>query len=331
MGRRREGATVLLIASLLAGCGGGAEPGEFVRTPEERFRDLPGFPFEPHYMEIRGLRIHYLDEGPPDARPVLLLHGEPTWSYLYRKVIPPLTLAGLRAVAPDLVGFGRSDKYVRPEDYSFQMQVDVIDELVARLDLRGATLFGQDWGGLIGLRVVTDQPERFDGVVVGNTGLPAAEPGQTPALAFRLWRVFSRWSPFLPVGRIVDAGSTTALSAEERAAYDAPFPTRRYMAGARVMPSLVPITPDDPAIPANRRAWEVLRRWDKPLLTAFSDGDPITRGLERSFQAQVPGAQGQAHVTLRGAGHFLQEDAGEELGALLVRFVRGLDRETGSP
>ena len=315
-----------LFAVLLAACSAG-EPGEIVRTPDERFENLPGFPYEPRYLEIQGLRIHYVDEGPRDALPVLLLHGEPTWSYLYRKMIPGITAAGYRAVAPDLVGFGRSDKLVRREDYSYQLQVDVMAELVRRLDLRRATLFGQDWGGLVGLRVVAGMPERFAAVVAANTGLPAPEAGARPPLPFRLWRFFSRWSPVFPVGRIVQAGSETDLPAEVRAAYDAPFPTRRHQAGARAMPSLVPITPDDPAVPANRRAWEVLRRFEKPFLTAFSDGDPITRGLEGAFQSEIPGARGQPHVTIRNAGHFLQEDKGEELAALLVDLLRRLETD----
>jgi haloalkane dehalogenase len=315
-----------LFALLLAACSQG-EAGEVLRTPEERFASLPGFPYAPRYQEIRGLRIHYVDEGPRDAAPVLLLHGEPTWSYLYRTMIPGITAAGYRAVAPDLVGFGRSDKLARREDYSYQLQVDVMAELVRRLDLREATLFCQDWGGLVGLRVVAEMPERFAAVVAANTGLPAPEQGQRPPLAFRIWRSFARWTPVFPAGRIVDTGSRTKLSPAVRAAYDAPFPTRRHQAGARAMPALVPTTPDDPAVPANRRAWEALRRFEKPFVTAFSDGDPITRGLEAAFQREIPGARGQPHTTIRGAGHFLQEDKGEELAALVVDLLRRL--ETG--
>lgn len=320
MGGRR--ALVFLIGATACGSG---EPGEVVRTPDERFADLAGFPFEPHYREIRGLRIHYVDEGPKDARPVWLLHGEPTWSYLYRKMIPPITAAGYRAIVPDLVGFGRSDKYARLDDYSYQMQVDVMAEWVRRLDLRGAVFFGQDWGGLVGLRVVAEHPERFDGVIVANTGLPAPGPDTRVPVPFRVWRAFSRWSPVFPIGRLLDLGTQTKLPPEVRAAYEAPFSSRRHLAGARAMPSLVPITPDDPALPANERAWQVFRRWQKPFLTAFSDGDPITRGLEQTFQSRIPGAKGQPHVTIRGAGHFLQEDRGEELGALVVELARRLD------
>jgi len=314
---------------LLTACGSG-EPGEIIRTPDERFQNLSGFEYEPHYLEITGLRIHFVDEGPEDGMPVLLLHGEPSWSYLYRKMIPVITAAGYRVVAPDLVGFGRSDKYVRMEDYSYQMQVDVISELVDRIDLREATLFGQDWGGLVGLRVVAEAPDRFSGVIVANTGLPLPTGESSAPLPFLIWRFFSRWTPIFPAGRIVDAGTVTELSEEVLEAYRAPFPTRRHLAGARIMPSLVPIDPDDPAVPATAKAWEVLRRWERPFLTAFSDSDPITRGLETTFQSQVPGTRGQPHVTIEGAGHFLQEDKGEELGGLVVDFLRRLETPSGS-
>jgi haloalkane dehalogenase len=314
---------------VLAACGAG-EPGEIVRTPDERFENLPGFDYEPHYIEIAGLRIHYLDEGPADGMPVLLLHGEPSWSYLYRKMIPVITQAGYRATAPDLVGFGRSDKYARMEDYSYQVQVDVMSELVDRIDLRGVTLFGQDWGGLVGLRVVAEDPDRFIGVIVANTGLPLPTGESSAPLPFLIWRLFSRWTPIFPPGGIVDAGTATELPAEVLAAYEAPFPTRRHLAGARIMPSLVPIDPEDPAVPAIADAWEVLRRWERPFLTAFSDGDPITRGLETTFQSRVPGARGQPHVTIEGAGHFLQEDKGEELAGHVVEFLRRLEGASGS-
>ncbi|MCZ6784496.1 MAG: haloalkane dehalogenase [Proteobacteria bacterium] len=324
---RRRDLRLALAILWIAACSDGA-PKEVVRTPDERFADLPDFPYAPHYLEIDGLRIHYLDEGPADARPILLLHGEPSWSFLYRKMIPGIESAGLRAVVPDLVGFGRSDKYVRMEDYSYQMQVDVMNELVRRLDLRGAVLFGQDWGGLVGLRIVADQPDRFAGVVVSNTGLPLPEEGQEAPFLFRAWQAFARWSPIFPAGRIVDTGTVQDLADEVRAAYDAPFPTRRHQAGARIMPSYVPISADDPAVPANRKAWEVLHAWEKPFLTAFSDSDPITRGFEASFSG-IPGFSGQPHVTIEGAGHFLQEDKGEELGAILVEFARRLPQSKG--
>jgi haloalkane dehalogenase len=320
----------LAAASLLyiAACGSG-RPGEIIRTPDERFENLSGFDYEPHYIEIRRLRIHYVDEGPRDAMPVLLLHGEPSWSYLYRKMIPIITAAGYRAIAPDLVGFGRSDKFVRMEDYSYRVQVDVMAEFVDRMNLQRVTLFCQDWGGLVGLRVVAEDPDRFSGVIAANTGLPLPTSETSAPLPFLVWRFFSRWTPIFPTGGIVDAGTETELPEDVLAAYEAPFPTRRHMAGARIMPSLVPIDPGDPAVPANERAWEVLRQWERPFLTAFSDGDLITRGLEATFQAQIPGARDQPHVTIEGAGHFLQEDKGEELAALVVDFVRRLESGSG--
>jgi len=290
-----------------------------LRTPDERFANLPGFNFEPHYVEVAGLRMHYVDEGPRDADPVLLLHGEPSWSYLYRKMIAVITRAGHRAVAPDFIGFGRSDKLARKEDYSYQMHVDTLAALVNKLDLRQITLFGQDWGGLIGLRIAAEHPERFARIVTGNTGLPTGDQ-QLPE-AFLRWQEFSQTSPAFDIGSIVQGGTVTTLSDDIVAAYNAPFPDDSYKAGARVFPSLVPTAPDDPAAPANRNAWEVLRRWEKPFLTAFSDSDPVTRGGDRVFQLQVPGAKNQPHATIKGAGHFLQEDKGQELAAIVVDFI----------
>jgi haloalkane dehalogenase len=294
---------------------------EVLRTPDARFAGLPGFPFEPHYVDVPdgdggSLRVHYLDEG--DGPPVLLMHGEPSWSFLYRHMIPPLVEAGFRCVAPDLVGFGRSDKPASRADYTYQRHVDWMRAaLFDRLDLRGATFFGQDWGGLIGLRLVAEHPDRFERVVIGNTGLPT---GDAPATdAFMAWRKFSQETPVFDVGFIVSGGSKRGLAAEEVAAYNAPFPDDTFTAGARAFPLLVPISPDDPAVPANRAAWEVLERWDKPFLCAFSDGDPITAGGERTFLRRVPGAR---QVTIEGAGHFLQEDKGPELAGVIAGFVR---------
>ena len=227
---RKTMAVVPLLC--LVACGSG-RPGEIIRTPDERFENLPEFDFDPHYLEIEQLRIHYVDEGPGDAMPVLLLHGEPSWSFLYRKMIPVITEAGFRAIAPDLVGFGRSDKFVRMEDYSYQVQVDVMAEFVERLDLQGIVLFCQDWGGLVGLRVVAEDPERFAGVIAANTGLPLPTRETGVPLPFRIWRLFSRWTPVFSSGRIVDAGTESDLPEEVRAAYDAPFPTRRHLAALR--------------------------------------------------------------------------------------------------
>ena len=292
---------------------------EVLRTPDERFEKLPGYDFEPHYVEIKGLRVHYLDEGPADAAPVLLLHGEPSWCYLYRKLIPVLTAAGHRAVAPDFIGFGRSDKPAGRDDYTYQLHVDVMAAFVGQLGLHDITLVCHDWGGLIGLRVAAEHEERFALIVAANTFLPTGdnEPGE----AFLRWQKFSQEVPELPAGRIVNGGCVTDLSPEVVAAYEAPFPDERYKAGARAFPALVPTRPDDPASEANRKAWEVLRRWEKPFLTAFSDSDPITRGGDRAFQTLVPGTKGQPHTTIAGAGHFLQEDKGEELAAVVVGFI----------
>jgi len=290
-----------------------------LRTPDERFANLPGYSFEPHYTELAGLRIHHVDEGPRDAAPVLMLHGEPSWSFLYRKMIPLFAAAGHRAVAPDLVGFGRSDKPLRREDYSYQSHVDWMRAfLFEHLDLREITLVCQDWGGLIGLRLVAEHPERFARVVVANTLLPTGD--QHPGPAFGAWLKFSQEAPELPVGMILDNATAVELSPEVRAAYDAPFPDESYKAGARQFPTLVPITPEDPAAPANRAAWESLRGFEKPFLIAFSDGDPITGAYRESFQ-QVPGSSGQAHTLIEGAGHFLQEDKGEELARVVNEFI----------
>jgi haloalkane dehalogenase len=292
---------------------------EALRTPDDRFANLPGYPFAPHYTEVDGLRIHYVDEGPRTAPPVLLLHGEPSWSYLYRKMIPIITAAGHRTVAPDLVGFGRSDKPVRREEYTYERHVDWMRHVLTALDLRGVTLVCQDWGGLLGLRLVGEHPDRFARVVAANTFLPT---GDVPAgRAFLAWKEYSQTTPDFHVGGIVRGGCTTELPPEVIAAYDAPFPDDRYKGGARQFPTLVPVTPDDPAAPANRKAWEVLARFEKPFLTAFSDQDPITRGGDQGFQERVPGTKGQPHTTIKGGGHFLQEDCGEALARVVVDFI----------
>ncbi len=253
------------------------------------------------------------------------MHGEPSWSFLYRHMIPVLVDAGLRCVAPDLVGFGRSDKPTERSDYSYARHVEWMRAaLLDRLDLRDVTLVGQDWGGLVGLRVAAENPDRFARIVVANTGLPTGD--RAPTDAFLAWQRFSQEAEDFPVGRIVAGGCTTDLAPEVVAAYDAPFPDDASKAGARVFPTLVPTSPDDPAADANRAAWEVLGRWDKPLLTAFSDGDPITKGGARPFETQVPGAQGRQHTTIAGAGHFLQEDRGPELARVVVDLIRATPR-----
>jgi len=305
---------------LLAASGHSEEirPGVY-RTPDARFEGLPDYEFEPHYKEIQGYRVHYLDEGPANGPVVLLLHGEPTWSYLYRKMIPVLTKAGHRCIVPDLIGFGRSDKPASMDVHTYKFHVDAITELVTALGLRDATFFGQDWGGLIGLRVVAENEQRFARVVVGNTGLPVGS-GNMPA-AFQQWRRMNQQMidrGDMPVGMMVGSvvGDPSLV-----AAYDAPFPAPEYKAGALIMPQRVPVEKDDPANAANTKAWEVFGQWKKPFLTAFSDGDPITAGGHTIFQTRVPGAAGQPHTTIKGAGHFLQEQKGPELAKVIVDFI----------
>jgi haloalkane dehalogenase len=292
---------------------------EILRTPDDRFAALPGYAFAPHYAQIGELRVHYVDEGPRDGAVVLCLHGEPSWSYLYRKMIPPLVAAGLRVVAPDLVGFGRSDKPAARDDYTFQRHVDWMAAFLDAVGLRDLTLFCQDWGGLIGLRLVAEAPDRFARVVASNTFLPTGDG--RPSEAFLAWRTFSQSVPELPVGKIVAGGCARPVAPEVIAAYDAPFPEERYKAGARKFPLLVPVTPDDPASAPNRAAWERLRAFTRPFLTAFGDSDPITRGADTRLQAAIPGAAGQPHTTIAGGGHFIQEDAGEELAEIVASFV----------
>lgn len=299
---------------------------EALRTPDERFADLPDFPWSPRYVEVpagdgTSLRMAYVDEGPRDAPVVLMLHGEPSWSFLYRKVIRVVVDAGLRAVAPDLVGFGRSDKPVRREDYTYQRHVDWMRAFLDALGLRDINLLCQDWGGLIGLRLVGEHPERFARVIAANTFLPTGDRPAPPA--FLAWREFSQSVPELPVSKIVQTATTITLDDRVRAAYDAPFPDESYKAGARMFPMLVPITPDDPAAAANRAAWQTLERFDGPFLCAFGDHDPITQGADRVLVGKIPGARGCPHTTIEGGGHFLQEDRGDELGAVVVGFVRG--------
>lgn len=291
-----------------------------LRTPEERFAKVPDFPYEPRRVEVGGLRIAFIDEGPRDAPPVLLMHGEPTWSFLYRKMIPPLVAAGHRVVAPDLVGFGRSDKPSHPADYSYRNHVLWMNAWLETIDLRDITLFCQDWGSLIGLRMLTAAPERFARAVLANGGLPTGGAGSVPR-AFRIWRSFARWSPWFPIGRIVATGCAAGLTPAEIAAYDAPFPTRRHRLAARLFPRFVPTDPDDPERGANEAAWRALESWQKPFLTLFSTRDPITRGGERMFQRRVPGAAGMPHAAIRGAGHFLQEDKGAEIAQKIHEFI----------
>lgn len=297
---------------------------EILRTPDERFSGLADYDFAPHYTEIKDaegptLRLHAVDEGPASAAPVLLMHGEPTWSYLYRHMIRDLAKAGHRVLAPDLIGFGKSDKPAAQEDYTYERHVAWTRQWVERLNLRRVTLFCQDWGGLIGLRLLAAMPDRFDRLIVANTGLPTGT-GMTEG--FKQWLTFSQSVPELPVGQIVAMGTKRGLSANEIAAYDAPYPEERFKAGARRFPALVPVTPEHGSVAENIAAWTVLEAWPKPVLTAFSDGDPVTRGGERVFQSRMPGAKDRAHVTIENGGHFLQEDKPAELATLIDRFIR---------
>lgn len=301
---------------------------EILRTPDERFIGLPDWPYTPHFSDVAAapgddtaemLRIHHVDEGPVDAAPILLMHGEPSWSFLYRHMIPELAAQGHRVVAPDLVGFGRSDKPADQDEYTYARHVAWMLDWLDQLDLSGITLVCQDWGGLIGLRLLTARPERFDRVVVANTGLPTGD--QRISDAFLNWQQFSQTVDVFDCGMLLQMGTTTDLTDDVVNAYNAPFPDDRFTAGARRFPLLVPTSPDDPASTANRNAWTVLEAWKKPLLCAFSDSDPITAGGERVFLERVPGAHGQPHVTIEGGGHFLQEDRGPELARVVHEFV----------
>ncbi|MEP7005112.1 MAG: haloalkane dehalogenase [Sphingomonas bacterium] len=294
-----------------------------LRTPEDRFAALADYPFTPHYLTVidedgTDLRLHYIDEGPRNAPPILLMHGEPSWSYLYRKFVPALVAKGHRVIAPDLIGFGKSDKPAARADYSYERHVRWMKDWLTALGLEKITLFCQDWGGLIGLRLVAAFPERFARVMIANSGLPV---GTGSSEGFNAWLAFSQNVPQFPAGFIVNGGSVRDLTAAEIAAYDAPFPDESYKEGARQFPTLVPVTPEHASVTENRAAWTVLERYEKPVLTAFGDKDAVTRGGERAFIERIPGARGQPHVILADAGHFLQEDRPEELCALIHNFV----------
>ncbi|KIC46396.1 haloalkane dehalogenase [Ruegeria sp. ANG-S4] len=297
---------------------------KFLRTPDHRFEGLPDFAFSPNYLDVDDteggrLRIHYLDEGPADAPPVLLMHGEPTWCFLYRHMIPIFKEAGHRVLVPDLIGFGRSDKPTERSDYTYQRHVDWMSEWLRQVDPMGITLVCQDWGGLIGLRLVASMPERFARVVVANTALPT---GDRPlGEAFSSWRAFSQSVPDFNSGRIVFGGTTSKISEDEVAAYNAPFPDPGFLAGARQFPMLVPDTPDSPASEANRDAWKTLKTLNTPFLTVFGEDDKIMAGVDKVFQKSIPGAAGRNHEVIPNAGHFIQEDAGPELARATLKFI----------
>ena len=291
-----------------------------LRTPDECFANLADFPFQPRYVEVDGLRIHFLDEGEKDAAPILLMHGEPSWCYLYRKMIPVLVGAGYRCIAPDLIGFGRSDKLANRDDYSYQFHVDMMNGFFRQLNLNGVTLFAQDWGGLIGLRILADNPEHFTRLVVANTGLPTGD--HSPSEGFLKWKHYAETVENFHVGGIIKGGCATPLSAETVAAYNAPFPDDSFKEGARIFPKLVPITPDNPASEANRKAWGILQQWSGKVLTLFSDKDAVTAGGEKPFQKLMTGAKDQPHEIIEDGGHFLQEDKGEEIAMKMMQWMK---------
>ncbi len=300
---------------------------DVLRTSEDRFADVPGYHHAPRYADVNAgdgsdaVRMAYVDVGPAGAPVCLMLHGEPSWGFLYRRVVDVVTAAGYRAVVPDLVGFGRSDKPTDPQDYTYARHVGWVRSFLEETALGEVTLLCQDWGGLIGLRLVGEQPERFAAVVAANTFLPVGSP--PPSQAFLDWRAFSQRAddPF-PVGWVLQNATATTLPPEVVAAYEAPFPDASYTAGARRFPVLVPIDQDDPGAIDNRAAWPGLAAFDRPFVTAFSDGDPVTRGADRVLQERVAGAAGQPHVVLEGGGHFLQEDVGDGLAAVVVDTMR---------
>ncbi len=295
-----------------------------LRTPEERFENLPDYPFAPNYATVKGdLRIHYLDINPNSKNVVLLLHGEPSWSFLYRKMIPTFSAENYRVIVPDLIGFGKSDKPIQMEDYTYQRHLNWIEELLFdQLDLKNIHMFVQDWGGLIGLRLLAKHSERFTTVTAGNTILPTGE--QEPNEAFKKWQAYSKVANPFPVGNIIQNATTTDLSDEVVAGYNAPYPDESYKAGAKIFPSLVPTSKDDPASSDNKKAWGILSQLQIPFLTLFSDKDPIMKGLERVFQSVMPGAKGQPHSIIENGGHFLQEDQGEEIAKRMLDWMKSL-------
>ncbi|MEL6672543.1 MAG: haloalkane dehalogenase [Bacteroidota bacterium] len=294
---------------------------KILKTPADRFLNLPDYPFEPHFLPVDdGLEMHYIDEGPTDGEVVLMLHGEPSWSYLYRFMIPVFVDQGYRAIAPDLIGFGKSDKPTEQADYTYQRHRDWVWNFIEALSLKDITLVCQDWGGLLGLRLAGEYPDRFARISASNTFLPT---GQMPMpKSFKEWQQFAATAPAFDVGRILQRATVRELSEAEVAAYNAPFPDDSYQAGARVFPALVPTTEDQAGAPENREAWKTLQQWEKPFQTAFGDSDPITRGAEKIFQAMIPGCKGQSHERLPDGGHFVQEDQGKAWAEKVVAMMQ---------
>ena len=292
---------------------------KILRTPEENFLNLEGYPFSPNYITVDGLRIHYVDSGQNEWETILLMHGEPSWSYLYRKMIPILTQKGFRVIAPDLVGFGKSDKPADQEDYTYSSHVKWMGKVLSELDLKNITLVCQDWGGLIGLRLAVEQEERFKRILTANTYLPTGEIRMPDA--WLQFRDFSQKVKKLPIGKLIQNGCVSRLSPEVLRGYNSPYPDEQYKSGARKFPALVPISKDDPEAIVNREVWKKLSLWEKPFLTAFSDSDPIMRGADKIFQRKIPGTKNKNHTIITNAGHFLQEDKGEELGEVIAKFV----------
>jgi haloalkane dehalogenase len=297
---------------------------QFLTTPEHCFEQIADFPYSPHFLHVddnegSSLKLHYIDEGPKDANIVLMLHGEPSWAYLYRKMIDPIVAAGYRVIAPDLIGFGKSDKPTERSDYTYQRHLDWVRQVIIQLNLKDITLVCQDWGGLIGLRLVAEHPDLFARVLAANTMLPTGD--HAASKAFLDWQTFSQEVEVFPVAGIIKGATVTPLSADVLKAYDAPFPDETYKAGVRQFPLLVPTTPDNPESEANRLAWQTLQKFTKPFITAFSDSDPVTAGGDKIMQKLIPGCQGQAHTTIEQGGHFLQEDQGERLSEVLLTFI----------
>jgi haloalkane dehalogenase len=298
-----------------------------LRTPDSSFENLPDYPFAPHYVDINddnlgSMRVHYVDEGPRDGPVVIMMHGEPSWSYLYRKMIKQVSDAGCRVLAPDLIGFGKSDKPVQTSDYTYTSHVNWMQQWLNSVDVTGAVLFCQDWGGLIGLRLVAENVDRFSGVVAANTFLSTG--GGKPSEAFLAWKQFSQTVPEFPTGGVIRGGTVKDLGEGVESAYNAPYPDESYKAGARIFPALVPVSKDMDGVAENTQAWEVLSAFEKPFLTCFSDQDPVTGGLDKEFHKRIPGCKRQPHQTLEGGGHFLQEDLPDELSKIITDFVASL-------